>query len=517
MSASVEAAECYSAKTSSWARCLRKWARAYIQKRTLPSNPYGKWTRPRLDDEGLSQEIHLHLQSLGKYVRALDVVHYLDQDDVKKRWSLKKTISVVTAQRWMKLMGYRWQIEPKGQYADGHEREDVQKYRQETFIPAWNELETRMRNWSKDGTELGSVTGRVQTVWFHDESIFYENDRRKKVWWHKSESPKPYKKGDGASLMVADVFSPDHGWLRSKEGLGTQTARVLLKPGSGREGYFDSEGVLSQAKDIMDILDQYPDEDHTVVYDNAKTHTKRADDALSARRMPKNIPKEGSNWGVEVIMRDTSGQPVYASDGTTRKVKVHMHGAQFSDGRPQDLYFPPDHPQHPGKFKGMACILQEQGYGDMSKVRAECKGFKCPKDATRCCCRRMLFNEPDFANVESLLEAAYRARGYKVLLLPKFHCELNPIEQCWGAAKRKYRVKPPSKGPAALEQNVTDSLASVKILQMRRFATHSRRFIDAYRTGLNGKQAAWADKTYRSHRCIPKTIMRDLDKAGLRL
>jgi hypothetical protein len=39
------------------------------------------------------------------------------------------------------------------------------------------------------------------------------------------------------------------------------------------------------------------------------------------------------------------------------------------------------------------------------------------------------------------------------------------------------------------------------------FATHSLRFMDAYRKGLNGKQAAWASKKYRGHRTIPERIM----------
>jgi len=47
------------------------------------------------------------------------------------------------------------------------------------------------------------------------------------------------------------------------------------------------------------------------------------------------------------------------------------------------------------------------------------------------------------------------------------------------------------------------------------FATRSTRFMDAYRRGLNGRQAAWAARKYRGHRMIPETIMDDLDKAGI--
>ncbi|KAH7905398.1 hypothetical protein BJ138DRAFT_1017761, partial [Hygrophoropsis aurantiaca] len=48
-----------------------------------------------------------------------------------------------------------------------------------------------------------------------------------------------------------------------------------------------------------------------------------------------------------------------------------------------------------------------------------------------------------------------------------------------------------------------------------RFATRSRRFIDAYSKGLTGKQAAWAAKKYRGHRVLPDHLMKDMDKAAI--
>ncbi|KAF8059833.1 hypothetical protein FPV67DRAFT_1632588 [Lyophyllum atratum] len=50
---------------------------------------------------------------------------------------------------------------------------------------------------------------------------------------------------------------------------------------------------------------------------------------------------------------------------------------------------------------------------------------------------------------------------------------------------------------------------------MRKYARRSRRFIDAYYRGLDGKQAAWASRKYRGHRMMPDTVMDDLMKAGL--
>ena len=154
--------------------------------------------------------------------------------------------------------------------------------------------------------------------------------------------------------------------------------------------------------------------------------------------MPKNTPKEGNNWGIEVTKRDPNTQkPICNADGSYQKEKIRMEDAQFADGIPQPLYFPEGH-AHAGVFKGMVTILEEWGFQNMAQIRVECKGFKCPPGATSCCCRRILYNQYDFTNVTSILELTCKALGVLVIFLPKFHCELNFIEQCWGFAKRIY-------------------------------------------------------------------------------
>jgi hypothetical protein len=60
-------------------------------------------------------------------------------------------------------------------------------------------------------------------------------------------------------------------------------------------------------------------------------------------------------------------------------------------------------------------------------------------DLTRsktCCMRRVLSLQPDFVMEKPLLQVIIEKAGHKCLFLPKFHCELNPIEMVWGQAKR---------------------------------------------------------------------------------
>ena len=92
----------------------------------------------------------------------------------------------------------------------------------------------------------------------------------------------------------------------------------------------------------MDILDKhFPDEHHVLLFNNATTHLKRADDALSACKMSKN--PNTPFFGVLRNVIGKNGKPVYGPDGKLLKEKVHMGDGHFADGSTQLFYFPPDH------------------------------------------------------------------------------------------------------------------------------------------------------------------------------
>ena len=54
----------------------------------------------------------------------------------------------------------------------------------------------------------------------------------------------------------------------------------------------------------------------------------------------------------------------------------------------------------------------------------------------KCCARRMLSAEPDFAEQKSRIEELIEERGHSCLFYPKYHCELNHIEMYWGWTER---------------------------------------------------------------------------------
>ena len=136
--------------------------------------------------------------------------------------------------------------------------------------------------------------------------------------------------------------------------------------------------------------------------------------------------------------------------------------------KPQDLYWPEDHPTMGGWFKGMEQIIRERGLWPESGLRAECEGFKCAPGRTDCCCRRLLFNQQDFTSQKSRLEEYITSRGHICDFYPKYHCELNFIEQYWGAAKALYRDTQRTATIEAMEENMVKCLDNIPLIQIRR-------------------------------------------------
>ena len=194
---------------------------------------------------------------------------------------------------------------------------------------------------------------------------------------------------------------------------------------------------------------KWPTEQGLFLYDNATIHKKRSPSALSATKMPKSALR----W-----------EP---SPGT------RMRDGQLPDGTPQALYYPDDHPCFPGFFKGMEQILRERGLLPTDRtLKAQCGTSlkRCPPGQTMCCCRQILYNQEDFKQQQSLLQELYEDAGHLCLYYPKFHCELNFIEQYWGNAKFRYRETPFTNSEEQMLQNMRECLDSVPVDCIRRYA-----------------------------------------------
>ncbi|KAF8803034.1 hypothetical protein BYT27DRAFT_7049092, partial [Phlegmacium glaucopus] len=157
------------------ARRLRELCRAFIKDRkVLPVNPYGDWNESMLADENLANEISIYLLSIRNEISAKKLMEFLNQLDIKEKYGIEKSISHKTACRYLISLGYRYRATPKGQYADGHERDDVVIYRENIFLPQWRRIQERMAIWDEKLVEsVPSGSGRRIITWFHDESVFF--------------------------------------------------------------------------------------------------------------------------------------------------------------------------------------------------------------------------------------------------------------------------------------------------------------------------------------------------------
>ena len=146
-----------------------------------------------------------------------------------------------------------------------------------------------------------------------------------------------------------------------------------------------------------------------------------------------------------------------------------MRSGTLPNGEPQLFYFPEDHPSMPGWFKGMEVIIRERGlWPEEGDLLAQCPGFRCPPGRADCCCRCILFLQPDFVSQKSQLQELIESRGHLCDFYPKYHCELNFIEQYWGAAKLRFRMAGRAATLDEMERKVIQSLDDVSLLHIRR-------------------------------------------------
>jgi hypothetical protein len=127
----------------------------------LPCHCYGQYHTSILDHEDFAQDIQLHLTEIVKegYIHAQDVVDNVATPHMQEHLGSKaRGISLRTAHHWLKKLDWQHGWKKNSMYIDGHEREDLVKYRKE-FLVRWKEYEKRMVTYNNDGNINFTPTG----------------------------------------------------------------------------------------------------------------------------------------------------------------------------------------------------------------------------------------------------------------------------------------------------------------------------------------------------------------------
>ncbi len=179
----------------------------------------------------------------------------------------------------------------------------------------------------------------------------------------------------------------------------------MIYLGSNGDAWWDTNQLIAQVcnEAIPTFEAAHPHCQVVFVFDQSSAHASLALDALHAWEMNK------GNSGKQCIQRDTvipMNNPVKALGGHVQKMTTDA-----------------------GEAKGLEQTLREQGF-NVNKMRAKCKPV-CPYENTSCCMAHLLSCQDNFANQISMLEDCIAKAGHLCIFLPKFHCELNPIEMVY--------------------------------------------------------------------------------------
>ena len=310
-------------------------------------------------------------------------------------------IQTRTAIKWLHHLGFRPQSHKKSIYIDGHEQDDVVEYRK-LYLRKLDILSsTHMPPPSCEDALTAVQTGNPAAskhlvLIFHDESSFHANEGQSIMSAEEGRVP-IHPKNQGRGLMVSDFVTEFDGLLQlsieeyrkaaESDPAIRMCAREIVKFGSGSEGYWNAR-FLKQMEMVIKIADlKYPSDKYSKIwlFDQSSGHCAFREDALNINRV--NV----GSGGAQARMRDTIW------DGRVQKMC-------FSDGQP----------------KGMKIVLQERGI-DTSRMKAADM-------------RLVLRNHADFKHEKTALEHLVQEKRQRAIYLPKFHCELNPIERVWGEA-----------------------------------------------------------------------------------
>ena len=535
---------------TSHARTTRHWVLNFAHSRDLPTHKLGRTQLTLLDDEDIASELKLALSEKLKdgFLTASDVVDIVSSPEMQAQFARaginKPSISASTARCWLSKLGWRYGRHQNGMYVDGHKCEDVVKY-QQGFVERFKEYERRFHTWDDTGNELphpatfpvpGAI-GRFHLVLImHNESTFYQNDQRQ-IRWGCPGSGAPKPKGEGTSLMVSDFLSADWGRLKDSDRCVLlapfpsnlshlhSDAQVIFRPGKNRDGWFTADDLIAQVDCTINIFNGLTDghAQALFLFDNAPSHQKHADDVISARRMVK---------GAQFVFSHVFCSHSLQHQKRTGHINQVVHACMMVNYPLENLshfIFPMTTPPWPagsrawkkafvnmgcGQKQAQDCMLSARQSAPLAAQTAAADGSSSFNQISLVSAHSSRSLSSSMVTCATFIPStiassiSLSSTGVQQRLNTASFPEPRQFKK-WRALSRNALTMSPFftfDGPFSF------SFCSFFILFIMshqschhsfRFANQAAHFVAAYRGGLSGAQAAWANKKYHGHQMLP--------------
>ena len=187
----------------------------------------------------------------------------------------------------------------------------------------------------------------------------------------------------------------------NEKGDVVKDAQTIIYPGASSDPWWDHTQLLAQMDKALDIFEEvHPECTALFIFDQSSAHTSLRPDALRTFDMNK------SNGGKQRKQKDTV-------------IPMNNTHVEFC-GKVQKMT------TDASQAKGLKQVLEEHRFNVTGKI-AKCSPV-CPIENDNCSMACLLSKQDDFHLQESLLEQKIKAKGHICISLPRFHCELNPIE-----------------------------------------------------------------------------------------
>lgn len=388
------------------------------------------------------------------------------------------TISHSTAHNWLtKYMGLKYLRLKPGIYKDGHERPDVIQDRKKYVeaIMALKQTGTLVQVIRKDIqnpitgktiehvslTQNDRLLGRpIVRVW-QDECIVRSGDAQTMAWTkpgYEYGVPKSENRGLMLSLFYNDLTGTS---------VGTKgVAARIIKYGKGGDGYWTHKDMIQH---VTDYLEDWHAQHGTTykllfIFDNSSGHCAAGDSpALSLMNVS-----------------DGGKQPLFEQSIEANGKRVLLYTQKIEDNETVNV---------PKGLWRIACelgVVQHDKHYSKAELIDILSQFECFEKKPK-------------------LQRVIEAYCHMCMFLPKFHCELNPVERVFSVIKRFVRERCTYKMDG-LTKNLSLALQCLNINQLRRFSHRCDRYIAAYSSGVPSKDmedvVKCMKKKYKSHRKV---------------